>query len=186
LRSYLGNCLLNRLNLLKLDALLGHLIVGLRRGVHAVGSGVLLGILLKVDIEAVDVSGGDIVDETVDLGHGERFRGVLKSSDTLRLDDVVLVHVEALFKNVELNEATLLGIFVGDGVKLILVEAVDITEVGEPVLEGSSMVDVVKSGLDSSATVVSTDYNVGNIKNSDAVSDGSLGSWEKENLSALE
>ena len=65
-----------------------------------------------------------------------------------------------LLDNVELNGSSLTGCDVFDAVKLILVKAVCVSNVSQPVLKGSLVIDLCKGGFHTSAIVVSAHDDV--------------------------
>lgn len=81
-----------------------------------------------------------------------------------------LDHVAALLVDVELDEALVAGLLVGDGVELLLVQAVDVADVAQPGVHEAKVLGR-HGGLDTAAAVVAADNNVLNLEVLDGILD---------------
>jgi hypothetical protein len=126
--------------------------------------------------------------KSMNTGSGE-FLSLLVRFDATTLHDTGLVHVDALFNHIELDETTVALVSIADRVQFLLVETVPksttavveqgeaksrvthckhsasksnlhITNVAQPVLQGSHVVVIVLSSLNTSTLVVTTDNDV--------------------------
>lgn len=107
--------------------------------------------LLMVDLQILQQAVLEIENPAVD--DGERVR-LVRLLDGGRLD-----YVAALLEDVELDQATVLGLAVLDGVELGLVQAIDVADVAQPGVEDAE-VGGGHGGLDAAAGVVPADDDV--------------------------
>lgn len=105
----------------------------------------------KVEFEVLEQAVLETKDPAVDDGE-------LAGAEAL-LDDGHLHDVPALLDDVELDQAVVAGLLVGDGVELLLVEAVDVADVAQPGVQDAQVLGG-HGGLDAAAAVVATDDNV--------------------------
>lgn len=107
--------------------------------------------LLHVDAQVGDAAILKVKDPAVNNGISVLLERVL---DISRLDDVA-----ALLDDVELDQAVVSLLLILDGIKLLLVEPVDVANVSQPRVEQAHVLGS-HGGLDTSAAVVAADDNV--------------------------
>jgi hypothetical protein len=107
--------------------------------------------VLKVDVEVLEQAVAEVKDPAVDDGEAV---GRVALLDGGCLDDVV-----ALLNDVELDQALVARVLVGDGVELRLVQAVDVADVAQPGVEQAEVLGR-HGGGDAAAAVVAAHDNV--------------------------
>jgi len=80
-----------------------------------------------------------------------------------RLDDIA-----TLLDNVQLDETFVLPRFVGDFIKLFLVQTVDISDASEPRIQDAH-ISVAERSLDTAAIIVSTDNDMLDVQMDDGI-----------------
>jgi len=100
-------------------------------------------------------------------GGGAGSGSTRRSSGTAHLEDV-----QALLDDVQLHEAAVAGLHVGDGVELDAVQAVHVADVAQPVLQRRRVVDVGHGCADPAAVVVAAHDDVRDFEVVDRVPEG--------------
>ena len=113
-----------------------------------------------VDGNFVENARGRIKDETVDARRRHGFLLVAEGLPASFLDHFRLVEIEALLDDIQFNQTSVLGLLVGNGVQLFLVEAVNVANVLQPGVQHLTVILLFDRRANASTVVVSRDKNV--------------------------